>query len=141
MVCLSGSPSRCWPQLTYSEAFEDVPMHLDRLGLSTLLGVIPGHLFRPQACLEAELFVEAEDRVVVVRIDNDQSRSGQARRVENVAEKKRHQDDAHTLTVQVLVNGKSPDLDGGKGCEFDLLTEPQLELLRVVELDRVVGRG
>ena len=69
------------------------------------------------------------------------SRSGQARRVENVAEKKRHQDDAHTLTVQVLVNGKSPDLDGGKGCEFDLLTEPQLELLRVVELDRVVGEG
>ncbi len=61
-------------------------MHLDRLGLSTLLGVIPGHLFRPKAPFEPKCFVEAEDRFIVVRIDNDQSRSGQARRVENVAD-------------------------------------------------------
>ncbi|MBS0348169.1 MAG: hypothetical protein JSR69_17120 [Proteobacteria bacterium] len=35
-----------------SEALEDVPVHLDRRGPSTLLGSVLGHLFRPQAGLE-----------------------------------------------------------------------------------------
>jgi hypothetical protein len=78
-------PSRCWPQLTYSEALEDVTIHLDRPGPT------------PLRCTSWR-------------------------------------------TVQVLVDGKSPDLDGGNSCELDVLTEPQLELLRVVELDRVVGK-
>ncbi len=122
-----------------SEALEDVPVHLDRGGGSALLSVVLGHVFRPQAGLETELFVEAENCVVVVRIDDDQSRSRQARCIENVTEEECHQGAAHSPALQILMDRKSPDLDGGKGSKFDVLTEPQFELLGVVELDRVVG--